>query len=277
MTVAATAPAAGTAPARTDGRPGALSVPRPVPGASLRLFLFHHAGGSPLLYRDWEKEFPPDWEVCLLTAPGRGRLRGSPPLGTVDELVAFFHEELGPWLDRPYAFFGHSMGAIVAQELTRLLARRGERGPLWLGLSSCGVPAPPADRPSGGRHLLTDDGLRDWLRQVGGTPLELLDEPAVWRHFAPVFRSDFQLVDTWEPDPGAPPLAVPLTVFGGESDMVVTRHRLAAWAERAPHFRGLYLYGGGHFYLREHQRSLTRRITAAVIAARRAARLPDRG
>ncbi|MEV6805185.1 alpha/beta fold hydrolase [Streptomyces sp. NPDC051129] len=252
-------------------------MPRPVPGASLRLFLFHHAGGSPLLYRDWETEFSPDWEICLLSAPGRGRLRGSPPLGTVEELVSFFHEELRPWLDRPFAFFGHSMGGIIAQELTQLLARRGEPAPVWLGLSACPVPAPAADRPPGGRHLLTDTELRGWLRQVGGTPVELLDDQAMWRHFAPVFRSDFQLVDTWDPDPQAPPLAVPLTVFGGESDMVVTRHRLAAWAERAPLFRGLYLYGGGHFYLRDHRRSLTRRITAATVAARRATRTADHG
>ncbi|MGW5850984.1 hypothetical protein ACWFQ8_24075 [Streptomyces sp. NPDC055254] len=86
-----------------------------------------------------------------------------------------------------------------------------------------------------------------------------------------------RFVDTWDPDAGAPPLAVPLTVFGGESGMVVTRHRLAARAERAPLFRGLYLYGGGHFYLREHPRSPARRITAATIAAGRATRVPQHG
>lgn len=262
---------------RPAGRPlthGAVTCPRPVPGAALRLFLFHHAGGSHLLYRGWEHEFPADWEVCLLDAPGRGRLSNTPLIDDSDALAAFFARELLPWTDRPFAFFGHSMGSLVAYELTRQLAAEGRPLPVWLGVSACGAaPRPAGDtRTPSARHLLTDSELRDWLRSVGGTPDVVLDEDALWCHFGPTFRNDFALVDTWRPAADAEPLRVPVSAFGGDDDSVVGRERLAAWAGRTEHFLGLNMFDGGHFYLSEHRRSVARRITAAVAAARRTAR-----
>ncbi|MFJ6749515.1 MULTISPECIES: thioesterase II family protein [unclassified Streptomyces] len=260
-------------PTRGPGRPlahGAVTCPRPVPGAALRLFLFHHAGGSHLLYKDWEHAFPADWEVCLLDAPGRGRSHGIPLIGNSDELVAYFAGEIQRWTDRPFAFFGHSMGALVAYELTRHLAEEGRPLPVWLGLSACGAPqAAGGERRA--RHLLTDTELRNWLRSVGGTPDALLDEDGMWRFFGPTFRNDFALVDTWQPVVDAAPLPVPVSAFGGDDDPVVGPERLAAWSDRTERFLGLNLFGGGHFYLGHHQRAITRRITAAVSTARRAA------
>ncbi|MDI3408212.1 thioesterase II family protein [Streptomyces cavernicola] len=243
---------------------GAVTVPRPAPEAAARLFLFHHAGGSQLLYRGWERAFPADWELCLVDAPGRGRLLGRPLIGTCDQLVDFFRAELEPWTDRPFAFFGHSMGALVAYELTRRLVREGRPLPSWIGLSACG--APGTARSSRDRHAWTDGQLRDWLGSVGGTPAKVLDDERLWRLFGPIFRNDFALVDTWRPDPGTTPLPVPLSAFGGTEDELVGRARLAAWAAHSQEFRGLHMMSGGHFYLRHHGRSIARHIIAAMTA-----------
>lgn len=261
-------------PARRPLTHGAVTCPRPVPGAALRLFLFHHAGGSHLLYRDWEHEFPADWEVCVLDAPGRGRLSDTPLIDNSDELVAFFARELQPWTDRPFAFFGHSMGSLVAYELTRRLAAEGRSLPVWLGVSACGTSPRPARGTTtpAARHLLTDGELREWLRSVGGTPDAVLNDDATWRHFGPMFRNDFALVDTWRPAADAPPLRTPVSAFGGDADPVVGRERLVAWAGRTERFLGLNMFDGGHFYLAHHRRPVARRITAAVAAARRTAR-----
>ncbi|MFC8827451.1 thioesterase II family protein [Streptomyces sp. NPDC057137] len=261
---------------KPTGRPlvhGAVTCPRPVPGAALRLFLFHHAGGSHLLYKDWEAELPADWEVCLLDAPGRGNLRDTPPIDNSVELVDFFSREILRWTSRPFAFFGHSMGALVAYELTRHLAAEKRRLPLWLGLSACGAPRPAHDdaEETGARPALTDDELRRLLRSLGGTPDVVLNEGALWRLFSPIFRNDFTLVDTWRPEADAEPLRVPTSVFGGDNDPMVRRESLAAWTDRTEHFLGLNMFDGGHFYLDSRRRSTVRRITAAVAAARRTA------
>ncbi|MEO5873435.1 MAG: alpha/beta fold hydrolase [Streptosporangiaceae bacterium] len=251
---------------------GAVLCPRPRAGAELRLFLFHHAGGSHLLYKGWEQEFPDEVEICLLDAPGRGRLHGQPLLDNSTDLVDFFRDTLLPWTGRPFAFFGHSMGALIAYELTLRLAAAGEATPVWLGLSACAAP----QRTSTGTHRVdrrfTEDELRGWLRSAGDTPEALLDDASLWRIFGPIFRSDFALAGSWRPDPAAEPLAVPMSVFGGEEDRTVSREQLAAWASRTEHFLGLHLYRGGHFYLTGHRRRVARQIavsSALTLSARK--------
>ncbi|WP_327365926.1 thioesterase II family protein [Streptomyces sp. NBC_01217] len=247
---------------------GAAVGAGPVADPSLRLFLFHHAGGSHLLYRDWVAEFPPDWELCPLNAPGRAYERERPAADRVDDLVDHFHQKLLPLFDRPFAFFGHSMGALVAYELTlRLAAQDDGPRPVWLGLSAFGPPRGARYLRRPGRHESSDAELRDWLRSVGGTPAELLDNDELWQMFEPMFRSDFKLVDTWarEPDTGSLPL--PFTVFGGDRDPVVEPARLKAWSEHSPYLQGVHLYPGGHFYLNDHRAALTRTVTASVRAA----------
>ncbi|MEV7214676.1 thioesterase domain-containing protein [Kitasatospora cineracea] len=261
-----------TPPAAPAVRPlvqGVVTRPLPRPDATLRLFLFHHAGGSHLLYRGWEQFFPGDWELCLVDAPGRGRLSDRPALDDADRLIDHLDRELAAWLDRPYAFFGHSMGALVAWELANRLTASGRRPPLWLGLSSCGAPSTGHGSGPRARHELTDPELRQWLRELGATPPAVLEDDLLWKVFAPTFRSDFALVDTWRPDPAAT-LPVALSSFGGTADRLVDRRRLAAWEHHTHDFRGLHVYAGDHFYLTAQPRPVTRQIVAAVSAVRRA-------
>lgn len=244
---------------------GPVIRPRPLSDPAARLFLLHHAGGSHLLYRSWAEHFPEDWELCLLEAPGRGHLQALPLIDELDRLVDYFHTAIAPLLDRPFAFFGHSMGALIAYQLTRRLLRQGDPLPTWLGVSAYGAPRGEADADADSHpHLMSDDELRGWLRSVGGSPPQLLDNDDVWHKFAPVFRSDFTLVDTWAPPRNPEPLPVPLSVFAGRHDKLISENRLLAWRAFTTHFRGLASYEGDHFYLLDHQQHLAAAITAAI-------------
>ncbi|MEV6681182.1 alpha/beta fold hydrolase [Streptomyces erythrochromogenes] len=244
---------------------GAGYCPRPVPGAALRLFLFHHAGGSHLVYRDWITHFPADWEVHLMDAPGRGRLTDVPACADAERLVDFFHDEIVLAMDRPFAFFGHSMGGLAAYELTNRLAAEGLPLPAWLGLSARGAPRQPL--PTDNRHRMPDAELRRHLARMGGTPPEVLEDPDIWQLFAPMIRNDLRLVETWSPRPHTPPLSVPLSVFGGADDVVVSPERLAAWEQHAQRFLGLHLFDGDHFYFRSRPAEMVRLITEQVRTA----------
>ncbi|MFD8897538.1 alpha/beta fold hydrolase [Streptomyces ardesiacus] len=247
-------------PASPLMRPGPLREP------AARLFLLHHAGGSHLLYRGWTQHFPEDWELCLLEAPGRGNLQALPLIDDCDQLVDYFHTAIAPLLDRPFGFFGHSMGALIAYQLTRQLLREGGPLPTWLGVSAYGAPQGEATADSS-PHLMADDELRGWLRSGGGSPPQLLDNDDVWRKFAPVFRSDFKLVDTWRPPRSPEPLPVPLTAFAGRRDKLIGEDRLLAWRALTTNFLGLERYEGDHFYLMDHQQPLAGAITAAMRSA----------
>ncbi|MCX4804642.1 thioesterase domain-containing protein [Streptomyces sp. NBC_01214] len=158
------------------------------------------------------------------------------------------------------------MGALIAYQLTRRLRRQEDLLPTWLGMSAYCAPRGEAGA-DGCPHLMSDDELRRWLRSVGGSPPQLLGNDAVWHKFAPAFRSDFTLVDTWAPPRNPEPLPVPLSVFGGRRDKLIGEDRLLSWRAFTTHFRGLERYEGNHFYLMNHQQHLAVAITAAMRSA----------
>ncbi|GAA3989761.1 alpha/beta fold hydrolase [Streptomyces marokkonensis] len=226
----------------------AIFPARPVPEPRARLFLFHHAGGSHLAFRDWARYLPQDWEICLTDAPGRGVLADETPVGDTETLVRMLVDELLLRLDRPFAFFGHSMGALVAHELTLALAAARLPVPVWLGLSGRGSPRAVAERPTA-LHRLSSGQLRAELARMGGTPQHVLDDPELWGLLEPVIRADFGLVENWRPavdrDLDVP---VPFTVYGASRDPWATPAELAGWAEYGERFRGCRVFEGGHFY-----------------------------
>lgn len=245
---------------------GPVTRRRPVDNPVVRLFLFHHAGGSHLLYRGWTRHFPDDWDICLLDAPGRGNAQALPLIDNCADLVAYFDTALTPLLNRPFAFFGHSVGARVAYGLTRRLADTSRALPRWLGVSSFRAPQPDSAGPPLSRSLETDAALRDWLGTTGGVPGRLLSDDGLWRAFAPVLRGDLGLADTWDRHTPDTLLPVPLTVFGGSDDTVVPGHQLDGWPRLTDTFLGRHTYPGAHFYLTDHREELVRHITGAVRA-----------
>ncbi|MEK8173885.1 alpha/beta fold hydrolase [Streptomyces sp. M19] len=134
--------------------------------------------------------------------PGRSHLRTLPLVDDCADLVGYFHERLAGWWDRPFVLFGHSMGGLLAYELTRALLADG--GPLPRALHLSAVDPPTSrTRYDPPRHLLGDDELRSWLRASGASPPRFLDDERAWQRFSPALRADFAVVDSWRPALGA--------------------------------------------------------------------------
>jgi surfactin synthase thioesterase subunit len=159
------------------------------------------------------------------------------------------------------------MGALVAYELTRALLRDGLPGPSWLGVSACNPPVQRFWQANHRRDLLTDDRLRSWLADNGQLPPELLANDELWQLFGPVFRGDFELVDSWRPEQGTGPVPVPVTAFGGNSDPMVGPETLALWSEHTDRFLGTHVYAGAHFYLHSHRQEISRQIVLSTLLA----------
>lgn len=244
---------------------GAVVVPRPVAEPRMRVFLLHHAAGTHRVFADWVAHFPGDWEVCLLEAPGRRRLARVPAPRDIASLAAFFLDCAAPRLDRPYALFGHSMGAAVGYEMVRRLPPDAGPMPTWLGVSACRPPGTAADRarPDPPLHRLPDRELRAALAQFGALPDRALAD-GVWPRLAPRVRSDFRLVEQWRPPAGAARTAVPLSVFGGLDDPVVTPRHLAEWADLTRCPAGRHLFPGGHFYFQRQPGAVTARVVREI-------------
>src|SRR5689334_8588967 len=103
--------------------PAWLSFPRPNPAAAVRLFCFPYAGGGSNIYYKWAGQLPDQVELCLVHLPGRERRLKETPFDRLSHLVAALERPLLPYLDRPVAFWGHSMGGLICFEMARFLRR----------------------------------------------------------------------------------------------------------------------------------------------------------
>jgi surfactin synthase thioesterase subunit len=212
----------------------------------MRLICFHHAGGGAYAFRPWAAALPAAVELVAVQLPGRENRRGEAPLrsaqAVLDGLAPVLEEDT---LDRPSAFFGHSLGAVLAY-LTALRLQAGGRAPTLarLFLSAAG---PPPDAPSGDPPL-SDAAVIRQVSRLGGTPRAVLDDPALMRAFLPTLRADFELLASCAaPQPA--PLAAPLTLLAGTDDRTLDARTLDAWAARTTAPVERRLFPGGHFYL----------------------------
>jgi medium-chain acyl-[acyl-carrier-protein] hydrolase len=187
--------------------------------------------------------------VVRVQFPGRESLLREPPFSDLRLLVGAVAEAIGPLTADSYAFFGHSLGAIVAFELARRFRREGVTGPAALVVSSHGAPQCPRDFPP--LHEQPDEPFfRDMVvRYPGGIPDVVLREPDLVRLFAPALKADYRALFEYRYR-DEPPLECPITACGGEEDREVPIAGLARWAEQTTGPFRLLTYPGSHFYIR---------------------------
>lgn len=228
----------------------AFRKPRPRP--RLRLFCFSYAGGGASVFRTWQADLPQELEVCPVQLPGRENRLSEERYRRIAPLTESLCEAIEPLLDLPFAFFGHSLGAIVAYETALRLRDEKGRSPVYLMVSARRAPRIPPDDPM---YELPDDEFRTRLQELEGTPAEVLEHPELMELMEPLLRADFELNDTYEPS-DKPPLTCPVAGFGGLTDPDVSRENLEAWREVTRGAYRLRMFPGGHFYLHEHRQAL---------------------
>jgi medium-chain acyl-[acyl-carrier-protein] hydrolase len=240
--------------------------PRPTPDAKLRLVCFPSAGSGASAYRAWPDVLGADIEVVCVQPPGREARLFEPLFSHLDPLLDAAMPHLLPALDKPFAVFGHSLGALVAFAFARRLrASKGPR-PLHLFVSSRRAPHMPLLHAP--FHKLGDPELTEEMRRYAGTPDEVLANKELMELVLPAVRADFQIHETYAHD-HEPPFDFPITAFGGDRDHGVPIDGIDAWRSETTQPFAKHIYEGGHFYLNHHR--------DAVLAVVRAALIPSTG
>lgn len=232
----------------------------------LRLFCFPHAGGGASLYNSWIDDLPPRIEVCPVQLPGRENLRQRPPYAElwplIDELLIVLQE----YLNVPFAFYGHSMGALVSFELTRRLRQQQLPQPSHLFVSSyC---APQLARRTTGLHELPDPEFLLQVQELQGIPEALMGNEELIELFSPLLRADFALCESYTYY-DAEPLKCAISSFGGTDDKRVSAEELAAWRVQTCAGFKMRLLPGNHFFLNSSKQLLLRVIRQELTATLR--------
>lgn len=226
------------------------------PHAALRLFCLPHAGGTASAFHAWGPGLASWIETCPVQLPGREGRLDEPCFGRMQALIEPLRQVIAAAMDKPFAIFGHSMGALIAFELVQAL--RGSAAPVRLFVS--GHPAPHLRQSQSPLHTLSDDlFLAEVERRYDAIPPAVKMDSELLGMVLPIMRSDFALVETYT-HKHRPPLECPISVFGGESDESVGRDALEAWSvhTRAP--SRLRILPGGHFFVQSARDRLLRGI-----------------
>lgn len=231
-----------------------LRISPPKPHARLRLFCFPYAGGAASLYRTWPQHLPAQIELCAVQLPGRENRISERPFTNLVELVQALLPNLSPYLDKPFALFGHSMGSLIAYEVAQQLQQYGQT-PTHLLVS--GRRAPMLPEPEALLHTLPSDEafLSELQRRYNNLPAVMFDDAEVRELFVPLLRADFMLLETYQSRVGAS-LPCPLVALGGADDLRVSPAELRAWQALTQADFALRIFPGGHFYLNEQLRPL---------------------
>jgi pyochelin biosynthesis protein PchC len=223
-----------------------------------QLFCFPHAGGSATYYFQFSRDLAPGIEVLAVQYPGRQDRRHEPLIGAIPELADQVADVLASVVVPPFAFFGHSMGAIVAFETALRLRDNLGISPTWFFAS--GRRAPSTKRP---RITYDDATLISEIRQLGGTDPRFFGDEELLMAILPVTRNDFHANQDYSWVQGAP-LACPIAVLIGDSDPQCTIEEAAAWSGHSTGDFKQRVFPGGHFFLDQHRADVVDTISVAL-------------
>jgi surfactin synthase thioesterase subunit len=227
----------------------------PSPAADIRLFLFPHAGSGAIIYRDWAELLPDDVAPQALTLPGRHDRREEATYAEWDPLLDALYEAMQDELDdRPFAFFGHCLGAQLAYRLTVRMEQDRVAGPVLIGMSGWapeGFFVPTEEQAN-----MPEAEMIGWIKKLGSFPAAVYDNPEMLALVIPALRADLSVAAQYRDDGSA--VSCPLVSYGGRSDPLMEKaDAMTSWTTRSPRYLGHSDYSGGHFYIDTHAAAVT--------------------
>jgi pyochelin biosynthesis protein PchC len=224
-----------------------LMVPSRRPAARRRLVCLPHAGGSASVFRGWDQLLSPSVELQLVQYPGRANRRREPLVSAMAPLAEAIAEAIAQEQWEETFLFGHSMGAAVAFEVTRMLEASGRKPPRLLFVSERGfLTADAADAAGDGDSL--EQGICRSLQDMGGPHAEAMKHPELREIYLPVIRNDFVLMKEYRPVP-VPPISAQIVAIHGDRGNRADARQIAAWAAATTGGFCTHQVRGDHFYL----------------------------
>ncbi|WP_299005259.1 thioesterase domain-containing protein [uncultured Shewanella sp.] len=236
-------------------------LPHIRPNARLRLFCFPYAGGSAAIFKHWQNDLPNDIELVYFQPPGRSTRIDEPPAVTMEQLISELMKNMHFITEKPYAFFGHSLGSRVAFELA--LQLQAQRQPLPKVLIASGSRAPHvlSHKPNIA-HLEQAEFVHE-LKKLNGTSSAVLQHEELMSFLYPMLKADFSIAESYVATGEA--IRCPIHVFSGCDDDI-SEEQLLAWQDLTSNKATLTYLQGDHFFIDKDPQALLSHVNKIIIA-----------
>jgi len=231
------------------------------PQGKMRVFAFPYSGAGVSAYHQWAEAFQQQKiDFIGVQAPGRENRLQEAPMQDLSLMVKHLVLTIKPLTDKPFVFFGHSLGALVAFELARALRKYKLPLPAHLFVSAFRSPELPNTNKA--LHQLDDEAFIAGIREYDNTPEDVLSNKALMQMLLPMIRADFRMNETYQYQE-ASPLPIPITVFKGDNDHFSKKEQMSNWQQHTIADFNEITYQGGHFFLNEHKAAMSKEIVNA--------------
>ncbi|HTU63436.1 MAG TPA: alpha/beta fold hydrolase, partial [Polyangiales bacterium] len=213
---------------------------------AVSLLCLPHAGAGASFYLRLQRFLPSFVEVIPVDLPGHGRWRDEPLETTMEGVIAAVRARVSPSPQRPYALFGHSLGALAAFEYAYREETEHKSSPLVVFASSSQAPSVRREHAESG---LADEDLLSQMRKLAGTPATALQSRELMELILPLLRADLQVARGYSRGTEHR-VRCPIHVLAGVEDSL-EESALCAWRDHTrSEFRLTYL-PGNHFYIEQ--------------------------
>jgi len=233
--------------------------------AKIRLICFPFAGGSASYFHNWQAILPDQIELLAIELPGRASRIREPFIKNGKELIDQLEKLDDLYQDKPFAFFGHSMGAYIAFELARRLEKKNRVPPIHLFLS--GRQAPQIKSKKKILHELPENEFIKEIASLNGMPREVLDNAELMELVSPVLREDCKLLETWSYI-DSEKLNVKMTVMYGDQDSSTNNKTVKEWASLSSGKVDSIKFAGDHFFINTKKHAVVEAIKARLEVAK---------
>ncbi|MFC3032190.1 thioesterase II family protein [Pseudoalteromonas fenneropenaei] len=234
-------------------------IPRANPNATIRLFCFPYAGGSSSIFTSWVNFVAPHIELVFVHLPGRGIRMMEEPHEFMEDVIAELLAEHSFISSKPFAFFGHSLGSRIAYELTQQL--HYHRFPLPEMLFVSASRAPHISNHKKLLHNLPYDEFIAALKELNGTPREVLESEQLMNLLVPLLRADFKIAETYIAE--CRPLPINIHVFNGSEDDI-PEENVAAWQHLSENPIARTDFASGHFFIHHYSSEMVNVINQSL-------------
>jgi len=227
----------------------------------IKLFCLPYAGGSAAVFKKWEQYLSLDIKLFAVELSGRAKRAREPLYENVEAAVNDIYSIIYPEISdgSAYAFYGHSMGAMLAYELVQKIKDNNLPEPVHMFFLGRGAPHIKSKREKI-YHLMPEEEFREAVVNLGGTPREFFEYPELMDYVLPILKNDFKISETAFRNPSIRPLYCDITVFMGKEEDEIEAEDVHGWMLHTKNRCTIHYFNGGHFFVNDETEKVVRMI-----------------